>query len=50
MDYMMDLRPYLTPNPYTIEPVSNVPLVNWIDSMILDRVVAPCVLIKLNMP
>ena len=30
---MMDLRPYLTPNPYTIEPVSNVPIVNWIDSM-----------------
>jgi len=22
-DYMMDLRPYLTPNPYTIEPVSS---------------------------
>ena len=22
MDYMMDLRPYITPNPYTIEPVS----------------------------
>ena len=28
MDYMMDLRPYLTPNPYTIEPVSYLPLVN----------------------
>lgn len=24
MDYMMDLRPYITPNPYTIEPVSDL--------------------------
>lgn len=25
MEYMMDLRPYLTPNPYTIEPTFSLP-------------------------